>query len=127
MKNYRHVTGVEQFYWIVLGMSSSLLVVDSDVNLEPLEEVYYHEYENGGDHVVKIWESFSQESLFQRHEFVWLGPDIVEKRDKSSFVLVSFFQETEGFPEKFLAYAGCNEKGDSGYKSVPTLTQNFVK
>jgi hypothetical protein len=127
LKDDRHVGGIEQFDWVVLYVSSCLLVVDSDVHLESLEEVNYHKDEHSGEYIVKVRESFSEECLFKSSKLVWISPEEVEKSNESSFIFFSFLKETERFPKKFFTDVSSDEEGNSGHDSVPTLTQNLVQ
>lgn len=94
-------------------MSLDLLVVDGNVNLESLEEIDDHENTNCSSNVVKIWEIFSQKSMFQSLENTLLIPQSMEESHKGAFIFFTEFHETKTLPKQFFTNIGSNKQADS--------------
>ncbi len=79
-------------------MSLDSLIVDGNVYLESLKEINNHENHHCNQHIVKVGQSFSQKSLSNSIEFVWLVFEVGKESDEGPDILVSIFHKGEGFP-----------------------------
>jgi len=81
-------------------MSSNILIMDGNVNLESLEEINNHEDTNSGSYIIQIGEIFSQKSMFEgRKDSLLSSENSVEKSNECSFIFISVFHERETLPK----------------------------
>jgi len=91
LKDNGDIGGVEQFNWIGLSHSSSLVVLYWEIDSESLEVDHQKEDESGRSQVGKIWKGASQESSLQALQLIRGGKENVEEVNDGSFVFLSEF------------------------------------
>lgn len=125
-----HVGGVEELDGEGSSLTPESVVLDGDLDPEPLEVDDGRKDGDGSDEVHDVGELVSVEGLLESSRLVVPGEEEMEEGDDGSFELCSSSGvdggRGEGLPDDGFADVGSDEERDSGSETV-SLLEEFVE
>jgi hypothetical protein len=127
LQDDRHVAGVEQFDRVGPLLATLLVVLDWELQTEPLEVDDDQEHHDGGQQVQDVGHVLAVEGFLQGADLVVLRDQQVEQGDDGALELGATASvdggRGEGLPYDVFADVGRDEQGDPGPQAVPFLQE----
>jgi len=125
-----HVASIEKLDGVGATLATEAVALDGDLNAEALEVDDGGEDDNGGQEVHDVGQAVAPQCLLEGTGLVVPGEEKVEEGNDSTLELGAAAgvdsRGRECLPDDGLANVGCNEKRDTGAKTV-TLLEELIE